>query len=359
LPENCLRNASPGPGGIPEGGIWSALAFLRASRHLERRVKGPRTETMEGLVRLEVLTVIVVSAIIAVWHNGLPSSLLGLLSEVWQRPVERLVRYEVLTVLLVSAIITLWLALSASARVEAIAEEEDLGEYGSILGKVEATWRGLLETQAKRSPTRPKPGDFSVEALLHAMAVQSRASRVIGNFMILICKCDEANMRAIRSAWEAHDRPDTLRGLTLREKEEGVQLAPGKLTESAALALTWATRMLGFWLGILRVLADDGPGGDVNMPHHATEVVYAHWVEPFHNWFLRSTFRAGLRALPSRGDMLRRLAAGSVTHGGPATAEEMAALVADCRRCVETTTKVIATIQAALEEIGLHDTQKV
>jgi hypothetical protein len=236
-------------------------------------------------------------------------------------------------------------------------EKDDTDEYGTVVEKVEATWSSLLDRQASRGANQ---GEIPVDALLHAMHVQSRASGVIGSFMVLVCKCDQANMRAIRSAWEAHGRPKTLRELAIRERDEGVQLAPGKLKESAALALLWATRMLGFWLGILRVLADAGPGGKVNMAHHATEVIYAHWVEPFHGFLLRSTFRAGLRALPTRDDMLRRLAVGSSKQKkGPPTEQEIAALVKDCRRCVDTTTRVIAALRATLEDIGLEDNQKV
>jgi hypothetical protein len=271
-----------------------------------------------------------------------------------------LVRYDV--VILISAAIGLWRALVAWDRSVSVLVEDDLGKddthrYGTVVDKVEATWSSLLDRQASRGA---HPGDIPVEALLEAMHVQSRASGVIGSFMVLVCKCDQANMRAIRSAWEAHGRPKTLRELALRERDEGVQLAPGKLKESAALALLWATRMLGFWLGILRVLADPGPGGKVNMAQHATDVIYAHWVEPFHGFFLRSTFRAGMRALPTRDDMLRRLAlGGSKQKRAPPTEQEMAALVSDCKRCVDTTTRVIATLRATLDDLGLKDTQKV
>mmetsp|Transcript_13350 Transcript_13350/g.40471 ORF Transcript_13350/g.40471 Transcript_13350/m.40471 type:complete len:286 (+) Transcript_13350:43-900(+) len=282
---------------------------------------------------------------------GSSSAALGLATELARRQLERV--FGVYRPLLILIAIMLVFTASRRRSAEEQVEEEVDGAFSSPVAQVEASWGALLARGGSSA------GEFPVDALLHAMAVQSRASRVIGTFMVLVCKCDEANMRSIRSAWELHGRPKTLRELAQREKLEGVQMAPGKLKESAALALLWSTRMLGFWLGILRVLADAGPGGQVNMPHHATEVVYAHWVEPFHSFLLRSTFRASLRALPAREDMLVRLAGGRARRKGPPTADDIAALVADCKRCVETTTRVIANLRATLDEIGLQDTQKV
>lgn len=317
----------------------------------------------------------------------LPTALLSFFQQlsdgVWVRPADLLVRLElVMTVLLAVVAFGLWRSRGLSFLPETN-PLEDIPPGQTSVGHVADTWTALLELQrplrpgtdtpslrqfgsstgfstgsfgrqtfglyASRAPALV-PGDFPVEALLDAMAKQSCASRVVGSFMALICKCDEANIRAIRISWEAHGRPTLLRELVAREKEMGVQLAPGRLAESASLALLWSMRMCGFWLGILRVLADSGPGGQVDMPSHATNVVYAHWIEPYHGLFMRTTFRTALRALPHRDEMLRRFATGG---------HALDLLVADCRRCVDVTAEVISTIHATLDELALHDEQKV
>ena len=134
--------------------------------------------------------------------------------------------------------------------------------HESNVGLVTRTWAALLEQQVQRSGTGHEPGSFPVEALLNAMTVQTSSSRVLGGFMILVCKCDDANIKQVEQAWAAHGRPRTLRELLEREKRRGVQLAPGRLDESATLALVWAWRILGLWLGMLDVLADDDSRAD-------------------------------------------------------------------------------------------------
>ncbi|EOD06270.1 hypothetical protein EMIHUDRAFT_205975 [Emiliania huxleyi CCMP1516] len=221
------------------------------------------------------------------------------------------------------------------------------GEFSSVVARVAFTWEGLIAGHAR-------PGGFPVQSLLDAMAVQSASSRLLGPFMMLICKCDESNIRTIREAWLAHGSPASLRALLAAERAAGAQLGEGRLEESsAALALTWATRMLGFWLGILRALADEEVVAGMSMPRYATGVVYNDWVAPYHGLLLRSTFRAGLRALPARGEMLRRLA------GGDTSSERQAHLVRDCKRCIAATERVIETLRAALREQGLRDETRV
>ena len=60
--------------------------------------------------------------------------------------------------------------------------------HESNVGLVTRTWAALLEQQVQRSGTGHEPGSFPVEALLNAMTVQTSSSRVLGGFMILVCK---------------------------------------------------------------------------------------------------------------------------------------------------------------------------
>ena len=51
--------------------------------------------------------------------------------------------------------------------------------------------------------------------------------------MQLIVKLDQANMRTVRTAWEKHGRPVTVRELLAAEVAAGVQ-EPARLTEVCA-----------------------------------------------------------------------------------------------------------------------------
>lgn len=218
----------------------------------------------------------------------------------------------------------------------------------SPVGQVTDTWEQLLKQQAHRSN-----GDFPVEAFLHAVEVQSKASQALGRFMLLICRCDETNVRKIREGWEKVGRPRSLRALAEAEKRSGVQEGPGKLVDSATLSLLWATRMQAFWLGILTVLADSS--SHVHMPEHATEVVYHTTVEPYHGRIMRGLFKTALRALPSKKEMLYRLAPDGAEVGAPPPEH----LVADLKRCVHVTSRVIAVLRGMLKELDLSDSRQI
>jgi hypothetical protein len=175
--------------------------------------------------------------------------------------------------------------------------------------------------------------------------------------MAMIAKCDEHNMHTIRSAWERHSRPRSLRALAETEKLSGVQLAPGRMVESASLALLWATRMQSFWLEMLRVLADNAKA-NVHMPTYAASEVYRRDVEPYHGFLLRNIFKTALQALPSRSEMIRRLALGGNTPGTPPP-EQIERLRHDLKRCVDVTSRVVASLRGMLADLSLHDDQKV
>jgi len=246
----------------------------------------------------------------------------------------------------VMAVACLAVALQRSGVFKTEADED-----ATAVGLVTHAWAGLLKQQGRRPH-----GSFPVEKLLEAMALQSKAGLTLGPFMVLIAKCDDANMRTIRTWWEKHSRPSSLRALAEAEKRYGIQQAPKQLVESASLALLWATRMQAFWLGILRVLADGGMA-KVHMPSHATSI-YRSTVEPYHGILLRGVFKTALQALPSRSEMLRRLALGSNTDGTPPP-EQLAKLGRELRRCADVTARTVAVLRGMLADLSLTDEQKV
>uniref|UniRef100_A0A7S4K9L3 Glycolipid transfer protein domain-containing protein n=2 Tax=Prymnesium polylepis TaxID=72548 RepID=A0A7S4K9L3_9EUKA len=261
-------------------------------------------------------------------------------------------RVTLLTVLAATAALTAQRHISHSSRVAANFTRVDMALAGSAastsVGHVTNTWEKLLKQQAHRAN-----GDFPVEAFLHAVEVQSKASQALGRFMLLICRCDDTNVKKIREGWERHSRPRSLRALAEAEKRSGVQDGPGRLVDSATLSLLWATRMQAFWLGILEELADIT--SHVHMPEHATAVVYKTTVEPYHGRIMRGLFKTALRALPSKSEMLHRLAPDGAAVGTPPPEH----LVADLKRCVQVTSRVIAVLRAMLKELGLSDSRQI
>jgi len=212
-----------------------------------------------------------------------------------------------------------------------------------------------------------------VEGLILAIERQAALTTQLGAFMQLIVKLDQANMRTVRLAWEKHGRPATVRELLAAEVAEGVQ-EPTRLTEgSAALSLLWSMRAKRFWT----IVADGFADGDSAEPSSAFGIrAYAGELEPYHGFIFRNTFRPALRGLPSRKEMLGKMAlqpTASMGIGGcwpnwedSASAgeslspeERMAACLVELRECSEATKRVTDVVQAQLDEFGLRDDRKL
>ena len=155
-------------------------------------------------------------------------------------------RVTLITVLAATVALTAQRRVGQGSRVadsRAHADKALAGSSVSSVSHVSDTWEKLLKHQTHRSN-----GEFPVEQFLRAVEVQSKASQALGRFMLLICKCDDTNIRKIREGWERHSRPRSLRALAEAEKRSGVQAKPGTLVDSATLSLLWATRMQAFWV---------------------------------------------------------------------------------------------------------------
>ena len=207
--------------------------------------------------------------------------------------------------------------------------------------------------------------------------------------MSLAVKNDEANLRKVRQACEAmhasgrlppsasdgggaaasdggvaaaaaaaavstgQGSPDDvdLRSLLEAERSSGVHPAVGVLAEpSAALSLVWMLRSLRFQTSFLLGLLE----GDRTAPlSKIVRDAYRSHLEPYHNFWLKNTFRAGLGAIPRREEFLQRLAP-EVTDRTEREAkcyDEMSALV-------EVQARGIASIAEVLRSLNLDDTRK-
>eukprot|EP00325_Prymnesiales_sp_UTEX-LB-985_P008803 CAMPEP_0174711760 /NCGR_PEP_ID=MMETSP1094-20130205/12982_1 /TAXON_ID=156173 /ORGANISM="Chrysochromulina brevifilum, Strain UTEX LB 985" /LENGTH=130 /DNA_ID=CAMNT_0015910743 /DNA_START=431 /DNA_END=822 /DNA_ORIENTATION=+ len=99
-------------------------------------------------------------------------------------------------------------------------------------------------------------------------------------------------------------------------------------------------------------------------------------LEPYHGFIFKNTFRAGLRALPPRHEMLGNMAlmptesmgldtcwenwADSAAAGEQLTPDErMEACLVELRECSEATKQVTDMVQAQLDELGLRDDRKL
>lgn len=95
-------------------------------------------------------------------------------------------------------------------------------------------------------------------------------------------------------------------------------------------------------------------------------------MEPYHGFLLKSTFRTGLRALPSREAMLTSMGvtprddASSVSSPDRSMAAEdlsdeqrRAACLAELRECSRATQAVTDYVQAVLDELGLRDDRRL
>jgi len=235
----------------------------------------------------------------------------------------------------------------------------------TLIGGVGSGYKELLASgQAAQVP---------VLELITAVERQARLSMELGGFMQLIVKLDEGNMRAVRQAWEKHGRPLTVRELLQAEVAAGVQ-EPTRLKEgSAALSLLWSMRAKRFWT----IVADGFADQESTESSSAFGLrAYEATLEPYHAFIIKNTFRTGFRALPSRKEMLGKMAAmpsesmgldarwprwrESAAAGEELTAEErMAACLVELKECSEATKRVTNMVQAELDELGLRDDRKL
>jgi len=224
----------------------------------------------------------------------------------------------------------------------------------TLVGSVGAAWASLLPFVG---PTAAGE-DLPVDRLLQVIEIQTAASRQLGAFMQLVVKCDEANVRTIRAAWERHSRPAGLRALLELEIASGVQ-QPTRLEEgSASLALLWSMRMKEFWIRMAAGLGDSAgpPMAVVGLDAYET------FVEPYHGWLLRKTFRTAIRALPERPFLLERMSMPPDQAAAPdgATEGRISRCVVDLSECLEATHCVIEHVKRVMsEELRLADDRRL
>ena len=227
----------------------------------------------------------------------------------------------------------------------------------NIVCTVSNAWRALLPFASATGAGRRCEDDMPVEALLDAIQIQADASRQLGAFMLLVVKCDEANINTVRLAWERRGRPAGVRALLAAEKRGGVQVGDRMEEGCAALALLWCMRMKLFWVQMGNSIADE---------HSPTSrqfglAAYAEVLEPYHGWLLRNIHRSAMRALPTREEFLRRMSTSPTAAAPPAvlTAADRTAVAEDLSACVAATHTVAAHVLEMLHDLELHDTRRL
>ena len=141
----------------------------------------------------------------------------------------------------------------------------------------------------------------------------------------------------------------SLRSLLEAERASGIHQPGGILADpSAAIALVWLRRSLSFQNSIFEAFIADRGASVSNLARDA----YKNHLERFHNFWLKSTFRAGLSAMPARADFLVRLAPNVPEDERERVVyEEMAELV-------EVQNRISAACSALFIELDLEDSRR-
>ena len=123
-------------------------------------------------------------------------------------------------------------------------------------------------------------------------------------------------------------------------------------TWRAAIALVWMRRSLDFQTALLDSMHTDRSQSLSNVAREA----YRTHLEPYHNFWLKNTFRAGLSAMPARGEFLVKLAADLAESVGPE--EREAICYAEMAELVEVQQKALAALSKIFVELDLEDNRR-
>ena len=217
------------------------------------------------------------------------------------------------------------------------------------LHKVTLAWSATIGTGAVRTGgCRDSNQDFELTLveLLEAFRVTTSIMELFGSLMAPAVKNDQANLEKVRQAWKKHGQPSTLRGLLQAEIDAKIHRPGGNLKDpSAAIALVWVRRSLAFQAGMLEGLAED-PSATLSA---AASEAYKRHLEPHHNFILRNTFRIGLNAMPTKEELMERLAPGDLN-----SREREAVCNADIRELVDLQGHVLGAVEVLLDQLGLE-----
>mmetsp|Transcript_19061 Transcript_19061/g.41195 ORF Transcript_19061/g.41195 Transcript_19061/m.41195 type:complete len:222 (+) Transcript_19061:324-989(+) len=200
-----------------------------------------------------------------------------------------------------------------------------------------------------------KPVDLKVGPLLDAIGKSLRIGEVFGPLMVLAVKNDEGNLAKVQKVWSKmrevdRKRANTLRGLLEAEKEAGIHKPGGHLADpSAAIALLWMRRTLMFQNAVIQGAVDNS--GSLQSIARAA---YSAQLEQFHGWLLKNTFMMALNGMPSRDELIQRLAP-NVKQ--PMERENLC--VQEMRECVSVTQQIIRIMCSLFDELDLEDIRKV
>lgn len=201
--------------------------------------------------------------------------------------------------------------------------------------------------------------EMRTEAMIEAFTATLTIMETFGPLMGLAVKNDQANLDKVKTAWTALGAADpercaTVRGLLETEKGTGIHKPGGVLSDpSAAIALVWMRRSLEFQTAVLDALHTDRSSGLSKIGRDA----YGAHLEQFHNFWLKNTFRAGLAAMPNRGEFLVKLAA-ELQENGIKEEELEAICYSEMAELVELQQKAIAALRKLFVELDLEDNRR-
>lgn len=207
---------------------------------------------------------------------------------------------------------------------------------------------------------------LQIERVLHA--IEAGVLRVLGALgpgLILIVKNDEANMRKARdacaSAFTAGLTGQTVPLLLASEVREGMHEtatrggeAGGALLRdpSAAIALLWMRRSLGFTVALIDHLTDESSSSPPNMVE-ALGCAYASQLEQYHGWLIRKTFGIVSAQAPDYPTVLRLLSPGLAED------ERESVVRTEMKAFVKTGGLLVRELEKVFEDLGLEDLRKV
>ena len=218
------------------------------------------------------------------------------------------------------------------------------------LHKVTLAWSATIGThgvvQTGGTSDEGQELELTVVELLEAFRVTTSIMELFGSLMAPAVKNDQANLEKVRQAWQKHGQPSTLRGLLQAEIDAKIHKPGGNLKDpSAAIALVWVRRSLAFQAGMLKGLEQNR---STTLSAAASEAYKRH-LEPHHNFILRNTFRIGLNAMPTKEELMERLAPGDMS-----VHDREAVCYADITELVDLQGRVLGAVEILLDQLGLE-----
>ena len=247
-----------------------------------------------------------------------------------------------------------------TSRAAAPPEHSELQSEHSLLYSV-------VEVLRRADLGSPTADSMHPEVLFEAFAGIARIYAACGPTMMLVARNDQNNLAKARDALAIASKAEGGAALSVGELlrwEIAQQMHRcGTSSEvvladpSAAVALLWLRRSLGFMLGFMRQLQCSmrafmaGTCDDVDSLA-AFRAAYADELEPYHNWLLRSTFNISISHAPGYTDLA--LAIGP----GLGDAERDQVIDAEISELLRAGEPLVKALEATYAQLQMDDVRK-